>query len=209
MRDQVLSHIMNGVDARPFGSGDLYRNSNEDLASNTFTLMKPILRILVAILAIPFVLQAQSIDRYTINTSGATLTNNDLYLSVTLGQSGLVGLLEGDQLFLQAGFQQVDFVEVTSLKPTAGSIKLSIFPNPFVHTFHISVEMDEEIWISIDISNSIGQRILTEETKLPAGINRIPIDLSSEAPGFYIVQVTMRTQTGNLNYASAQVIHSQ
>jgi len=84
---------------------------------------------------------------------------------------------------------------VTSLKDEKGMIPENIslhqnYPNPFNPTTNIKIELREKSFVSLEVFNSIGQRITTlVNNQLPAGSSNVSFDGSSLSTGVYLYRL--------------------
>ena len=78
---------------------------------------------------------------------------------------------------------------VTSVAERSG---ISMSPNPFVSSFDLSINSNQEMKAQVSIYNSLGIKVKgLERVSLNKGVNKISVDGSSFARGVYMVEITM------------------
>ncbi|PSK91250.1 T9SS type A sorting domain-containing protein [Taibaiella chishuiensis] len=80
----------------------------------------------------------------------------------------------------------------------SGLQHIQLFPNPVLHELVVRGEHSYDQSIRISLINAVGQECLSRVVKPEAGQFNTRINMSSVAPGFYMVVI--RTAKGNLNY---------
>lgn len=133
-------------------------------------------------------LHSQELTRSVFASSGKTTSNGDLYLSWTIGQSGLVGtFIHEDTLTFNVGFQQYDTTDIsTNVQLTYSSSNLSVFPNPFHQEFYFSLKSEEKGEVSYYLYDNNG-KIVQKKQHIPVNTNFIEkkVDLINHPPGIY------------------------
>lgn len=67
--------------------------------------------------------------------------------------------------------------------------KLNIIPNPNTGRFSLELQSEKDIEITYCINNILGEQIFNTNIQLKKGINIIPIDISGNAKGMYILNI--------------------
>lgn len=74
----------------------------------------------------------------------------------------------------------------------SGSVPaVSIFPNPFTGNVNVLIEQDFESVIRVDVTDVLGQVVLSKEIPVASGIQQFSIELSHLAPAMY--QLSLRS----------------
>jgi hypothetical protein len=67
--------------------------------------------------------------------------------------------------------------------------KFNIIPNPNTGSFSLELQAEKDIEITYCINNILGEQIFNANILLKKGINMIPIDISGNAKGMYILNI--------------------
>ena len=136
-----------------------------------------IIFIVLVIILVSASTTAQEISRWVIGSGGNTLFGQESTLSLTIGQSGLVGKLDNESFHIIAGFQQMQDNTYTYIQDQIMDFAMKLYPNPFRD--HIMLTVDSEITGNLeyriyDLSGKlilIGDQIGIHAHRLTATIN--------------------------------------
>jgi len=129
----------------------------------------------------------QVVHRQTVSTQGGTYTNsNGLIFSQSIGQLSINGTFIQNKLIVQQGFQQ-NLISVTQNKITKPDFLVTIFPNPCIDFFTISVSNAVEEPKIIKIISLLGQLIYQGQLDPFQSQKTIPFALYPN--GTYLVQL--------------------
>ena len=138
--------------------------------------------LILLILFMPNLINAQSIDLEAVATGGDQFKSNLLTLDWTLGEIA-VETMSRDEVKLTQGFQQGSSEISTSLLYVDPSISLKIYPNP-AHK-RIFIESTADLQKRILIYNLHGQLMNSQ----PLGGLKTSIDISTYPNGLYLLAV--------------------
>lgn len=143
------------------------------------------LNLLMAIVLLSFSLQAQELTRSVFATGGETAISNEIVLSWTIGQSGLVGAFAQNSLSLNAGFQQFEDLG-TYIAETKNPGFLRVFPNPFREDFYFNLKSKYNGEVTYYIYDNNG-KIVLQEHSIPVTDEFCEenVKLTNRPPGIY------------------------
>lgn len=167
---------------------------------------KILLTFTSALLVVHLFAQDISISRSVFASGGLSSTNEDISLSYTMGQSGLVGSYTNEDIVINVGFQQHDFLETYIDKIKQDNI-IRIFPNPFYDLFYLNIESQHEGEIAYFIYDSKGRIILRKDaTLMKNDINVEGVDLSKYNPGIYHLRLFFYPEKRSIEQYSFKLI---
>ncbi len=148
--------------------------------------MKTILCLLLVISG-----YSQSVHRQTISSQGGAYMANGLVFSQSIGQLSVIGTSTTPQLTFQQGFQQ-SLAGMVSNTISVPDFAVTIFPNPVVDSFTITVANAPEETLIIKIINLLGQQLY--QGQLPSFQSQKTIPFGSFPNGTYLVQLLSGNQ---------------
>ncbi len=148
-----------------------------------------------------FFLNAQNLQRSSLGTSGAStkisVSNNNYYVSQSVGQNSVIGTLVNGDNAIRQGYQQPP-ISVKVLADSNSTLEASVFPNP-VDTF-ITIQFSEVLKNPINVViYDISGKLILNNTKNPT--QSFNVDMSFFSSGVYLLSIV----SGNKKY-SAQLI---
>ncbi len=149
--------------------------------------MKKILTSLLAIAAIT--INAQSIEKQVIGSSGGTFSNATLEITSTTGESTIETFVSGT-IILTQGYQQAEVV-TTSIEELEITANYKLYPNPTVGNATLELEtQNADTQVSILIYSIDGKQIYSKSVGLLSGVKSIvSFDLSNQANGVYYINI--------------------
>ncbi|MGB3076185.1 MAG: SBBP repeat-containing protein [Chitinophagales bacterium] len=72
---------------------------------------------------------------------------------------------------------------------------MNVYPNPFHDLIHLEVVADDASVISYAVFDQVGKLIEKKSTELYSGTNQLPIDLSHQSAGMYLLQISLPDKT--------------
>jgi len=137
-----------------------------------------------------FVLQkaahSQILHRHMVSAQGGVYTTDGLVFSQSIGQLSVTGTLTTSQLTIQQGFQQ-SLVEIVLNTISVPDFLVTLYPNPLIDSFTISVANAREKPLTIKITNLLGQ--VFYQGQLPSFQSEITIPFESYPNGTYLVRL--------------------
>ena len=128
---------------------------------------------------------AQSDDPFLISSGGGIAQSGSLFLTYSLGEPCISYTLS-DLHWVTEGFQQPGNINLTSIDVhTPLEYAYRIFPNPAVRELHIE-STDPTPWHQVQITNILGQRMLTESRIVE---QTTVVDLNQLRPGIYFLNI--------------------
>ncbi len=164
--------------------------------------MKNIITSLLAIVSIT--INAQTIERQVIATTGGMQSGTSVELSSTIGET-VVGLINSGTISLNQGYQQSDTPADNTIVEEEFVLNYSLYPNPSTDFVVVNLEnkgTEENITLTL---YSLEGVIVFSETLFIAqkGTSSTKIDVSQLASGIYSLRVS-NTDTGN--FETLQII---
>ncbi|HAA20166.1 MAG TPA: hypothetical protein DCP28_15895, partial [Cytophagales bacterium] len=157
----------------------------------------------------------QTIGQYTFGQGGFT-SNNTFYQGTITLDAANYNFGAGTQFRLEtegpANRDQIYFdqITITGLASTPGNvftsepslintgitmndpedeIGFSVFPNPASQTTTLSISMEEDEVVTVEVLTITGQSVMTQRLSLGVGTHERTLDVSSLQPGMYLVNV--------------------
>lgn len=138
------------------------------------------------------VLEAQSLERQVISTTGNYSTTSGLQLSATVGEPATPTLQSGT-IILTQGFQQPDKDIAGRIEDLGVALDYTLYPNPTKGNVYISLEAKSPVSLSLRITDVSGKQILPVLADFSVnGHVEKQIDLSQFANGTYLIQLLDR-----------------
>lgn len=142
--------------------------------------------LLMALLAIPLLSNAQSISREVIGSAGEELSSTNIQLNISVGEA-VITTLESPNILLTQGFQQPE-VNLGTVDELQLNNEISMYPNPASDVLNlkfISNELSSE-QIMVRIFDVGGQLVLQEDGELfPGSSQSFQLDVNSLRTGHY------------------------
>ncbi|MCB0840288.1 MAG: T9SS type A sorting domain-containing protein [Bacteroidetes bacterium] len=146
-----------------------------------------LLTILTSWFVIPF-LQAQSLDRFVIGTTGGFGTNSTNEVEFTVGEL-ITTTITGGNFTLNQGFQQSNPPYNTGLEPEAVNVSYLLYPNPTTGMTTLELESPKQVDVNIEIWDARGRSTyLPAQTHSFTGKKVIQLDLASVSQGIYMLR---------------------
>jgi hypothetical protein len=134
---------------------------------------------------------SQSVHRQTISSQGGVYMANGLVFSQSIGQMSVTGTSTAPRFTFQQGFQQ-SLVAMVSNTISIPDFSVTIYPNPVVDSFTITVANAPEEPLLIKITNLLGQQLY--QGQLPSFQSQKTIPFGSFPNGTYLVQLLSGNQ---------------
>jgi hypothetical protein len=178
-------------------------------ASNYFFTLKPSSMkeklFLMAIIALPVFMNAQSLSPQVISSTGGYATSPSGSLSYTVGEMTMVQTFSAGNTILTQGFQQPNDNITGLLDLTTDEFgSFVIYPNPAVDNLWFGFQFPESGRVSISLTNSLGQKVAdVYEAQYSNGKTVEPLSVSSYAAGVYFLTTWFTSaQTGKTHIVS-------
>lgn len=126
------------------------------------------------------------VQRQTVSAQGGVYNANGLQFSQSIGQLSVIGTSTTPRLTFQQGFQQ-SLVAIFSNAISVPDFSVTIYPNPVVDSFTISVANAPEAPLTIKITNLLGQVLYQGQMSSFQSQKIIPF--GSFSNGTYLVQL--------------------
>lgn len=143
--------------------------------------MKTILCLLLVISG-----YSQTVQRQTVSAQGGVYIANGLVFSQSIGQLSVIGTTTTPRFTFQQGFQQ-SLAAMVSNTISVPDFSVTIFPNPVVDSFTITVANAPEEPLTIKITNLLGQVLYQGQMSSFQSQKTIPF--GSFSNGTYLVQL--------------------
>ncbi len=150
--------------------------------------MKKHIIILVTNLLLCLIMNAQSLERQVISTTGNYSTATDIQLSSTVGELMIETFISGSVIFTQ-GFQQADDNIVAVSGPVI-VLDYKIYPNPTKDRIFLNLSSDKQLNLSLRLVDMTGRStgIGVEDIQVNGYIEQ-ELDLSPLTAGTYLLQI--------------------
>jgi hypothetical protein len=151
--------------------------------------MKTFITFIGLIIGTTLVLQAQSLDRFVIGTTGGFATNSAWQLEFTAGEVATTTLQSGN-FVLNQGFQQTNPPYNTKIEAEQIQVEYSLYPNPTTSMVYLELSLEKAADIRIEILDIRGRKTPVPDCKLKAITSvREEFDLSQLATGMYLIRI--------------------
>jgi hypothetical protein len=129
---------------------------------------------------------SQNLHRQTVSAQGGVYIANGFVFSQSIGQMSVIGTTKTTPLTFQQGFQQ-SLIAIVSNAVSIPDFSVTLYPNPVIDSFTISVVNAPEEPLTIKITNLLGQQIY--QGQLPIFQSQKTIPFGSYPNGTYLVQL--------------------
>jgi hypothetical protein len=126
------------------------------------------------------------VQRQTVSSQGGVYIANGLFFSQSIGQLSVIGTSKTSKLTFQQGFQQ-SLISIVSNAISIPDFSVTIYPNPVVDSFTITVANAPEEPLIIKITNLLGQQLY--QGQLASFQSQKTIPFGSYPDGTYLVQL--------------------
>lgn len=134
---------------------------------------------------------AQSIMRSTFGSVGGTLSNDQIFIQQTIGQSAAIYFVEQpDGSALRQGFHQ-PYYTILSEK---GDLDALVFPNPSQGRFEVLLDLPSTTYFLYQLTDSQGKILKSGEG---CGNQTISFELMREPAGMYNLSVKSADQSSS------------
>jgi hypothetical protein len=125
-------------------------------------------------------------QRQTVSAQGGVYITNGLVFSQSIGQLSVIGTSTTSPLTFQQGFQQ-SLVAIVSNAISIPDFSVTLYPNPVVDSFTITVANAPEEPLMIKITNLLGQQLYQGQLHSFQSQKTIPFGFYPN--GTYLVQL--------------------
>ena len=132
---------------------------------------------------------SQEMPRWVFSQGGGQTSVNNLDLSWTIGQSGLVGTFKTPSVILNAGFQQFDNLMV-SVEGVATLSTIKVYPNPFRDQFYLEIHSEDQVESIIQLFDNYGKLLFSRKISEKSFVTKQLIQAQHLSKGLYSVLVT-------------------
>ena len=128
----------------------------------------------------------QMVQRHTVSAQGGVYMVNGFVFSQSVGQLSVIGTATTPRFTFQQGFQQ-SLAAMNSNAISVPDFSVTLYPNPVVDSFTITVANAPEEPLTIKITNLLGQVLY--QGQLPSFQSQKTIPFGSFSNGTYLVQL--------------------
>lgn len=130
---------------------------------------------------------AQSLERQVIASTGGYSEANGVSLSFTVGEPVIETAVSGS-IVLTQGFQQPDDITTGINDKPSVTVNYTVFPNPTANSIQIDLQSDKNVEVELALYDIQGQRIsMFDKSTRIEGTAHEEMDLSSLAAAQYIL----------------------
>ena len=150
--------------------------------------MKNILTLLI--FTLPFLLNAQSIERQVVASGGSFTSTANLQVSSTVGEV-ITATSSSANIILTQGFQQTSKEdESVSIKETTLGLTINAFPNPTSEVVNLEIDAQKPLVLELEMVDMLGKKHQLSNSKLNiSGRHAETINLSTFADGTYFLRL--------------------
>lgn len=154
------------------------------------------MRILILVIFFSTQVSAQTIKRQTFASLGISKTlNSGVFVSQSVGQSSVIGLMLNPNIMVQQGYQQSRISAPTNVVANQ-TIKVTTFPNPFINEINLKFSKSISESLTIMVADLYGKLLFRKIFSNPElGVS---FQLDNLSPQSYILSITGAT----LNYST-------
>jgi len=134
------------------------------------------------------IIRAQSVDRSVYSTSGRSVSNADLSVSYTIGES-VVFTGSSSSAVLSQGFEQPEPAVITSSTSAVAFMDINAYPNPVTDLLYVHVNSSAPVTdLDVEVTDVFGKKISTQHV---AGFSNstFSLSLSYYPAGVYFIRV--------------------
>lgn len=149
--------------------------------------MKKLIHILIMFF-IAAQVQAQSISKQVIGSSGESITNGTYTINFTAGES-IVGMIQNGATIGQGFWAEIfndNTLSVTT--PTDFVDQINLYPNPVVNYLNIRFKKNESVNYQLQLFDINGKQII--KTSLNSQNNNHKLDVSLLSNGIYVLSIS-------------------
>ncbi|WP_157687550.1 T9SS type A sorting domain-containing protein [Pedobacter psychrophilus] len=149
------------------------------------------MRIFILVIFLSTQVCAQTVKRQTFASQGISKTlNSGVFVSQSVGQSSIIGLMLKPNITVQQGYQQSRFSIPTNVI-TYHAVQVTTFPNPFINVINLKFSKAVTESVTIMVADLYG-KLLFQKTFLnpELGLN---FQLDNLAPQSYILSLNGAT----------------
>jgi len=132
---------------------------------------------------------SQEMPRWVFPQGGGQASLNNIGLSWTIGQSGLIGTFETPSVVINMGFQQFDNLMV-SVDEVASFSSIKLYPNPFSDHFYLEILSEEQIEATIQLFDNYGKLLFSKKISEKSQVTKELIQAQYLSTGLYSLLVT-------------------
>lgn len=127
------------------------------------------------------------IERQLVSCGGAYVATGNIQLSASVGEVATQTFISGS-FNLTQGMQQSNATVTDVIDPVA-SVDYRFYPNPTGGHAVLELDMPVAARLHFRVADPVGRLILQFSRDVPAGFYSEPFDLTTQAPGIYILSV--------------------
>jgi PKD repeat protein len=107
-----------------------------------------------------------------------------------------IGMDSDGKYYKGSGFTigVLNHVDISSVNKLNLQKNSTLYPNPSTGLFTLEMNLDEPAKVNISIITTLGQKIYNTEQSVQSGLVALPIDISNQKNGFYIINITADDQ---------------
>jgi len=144
--------------------------------------------ILLAALSFTYQMNAQTIEKSSIDSGGSLSVNGNIEMIYSIGKTNLQEFNEGN-IILSEGFVSGNLLDfaLNTEDVTNTVFKISLFPNPTINMFQISGLKEK---VDLVMYDSAGKEVLRKRNYLNGKIN-----IEQMSSGVYLVKISHATSS--------------
>lgn len=155
--------------------------------------MKSLLIMLCFIYATSY-LQAQSISKQVIGSSGEPISNGTYTLNFTIGEP-IVGIIQNGVTIHQGFWAELFSDETLSITTLTDENTISVFPNPVVNYLNFHFKQNEAVNYMVKLFDMSGKQVMNANLK--SQNQNSQLDISQLSNGVYVL--TLESKETNYN----------
>ncbi len=133
-------------------------------------------------------LQAQSVERFVIGSSGIDFSGSGISMSSTIGETVITTETAGT-IILTQGFQQPDSVNIVSVQAIHTALNYKLYPNPTENISWLELSADNQVEVNLSLYDVAGRQVLQSKNIVLKDKHTEQLDLNHIAAGQYMLAI--------------------
>lgn len=134
-------------------------------------------------------MQAQSIERQVIGSTGGTASAGNIEVSSTTGEIA-VSTQTSPSIILTEGYHQANDTNLVSVTEIESITEMKLYPNPTRTSSFLQISANTDNLVSVSVYSAQGKLVSNKSFQLSAGKqSTIELDITTQASGVYFVKI--------------------
>jgi hypothetical protein len=142
-------------------------------------------------------IQAQSISKQVLGSSGESLSNGNRTINFTVGEP-IVGMIQNGATIHQGFWAELFSDETLNITILTNENTISVFPNPAVNYLNFHFKQNKNVTYSVKLFDITGKMILN--TNLQSQNQNSQLDISQLSNGMYVLTLVSKDSSYNQSF---------